>query len=141
MAFDLSVFARQTWVWEPGEGPWSRAELDAEDAHYAWIMAGEPEVKGLSAEDAQALADRPLTVALAAKRERVDPRTIYRWLAPGGELHGCDGVSRAGTKWQITRAALDQRRVESAKPKAKVAKTRRSRRKPTPADSSTWFKA
>lgn len=128
----LKAFARQSEVLEPEE--WDPAE----EAYMRWLESGCPVVEGLTPEDAAAIAERPLTVALAAKRERVSTRTVYRWL-DSGELQ----ASRAGTKWQITGADLDRRRVESSRPKTRPEpkKKRPTRRKATQAVSGRVWPA
>jgi excisionase family DNA binding protein len=119
----LRAFARRSEVYEAGQGPWTAEEL----AYEEWVTAGSPQLDGLPPADAAVLAERPLTVKLAAKRERVSERTIYRWLT-SGEL----AAHRAGRGWRINPSDLDRRRVEASKPKPKPdspAKRRTRRRK------------
>jgi len=117
----LAVFARRAEIL-----PYEQSDA-AEQEYLRWVVEGTP-TDGLRPEDAAVLMARPLTVALAAKRERVSERTVYRWLATG-EL----AATRAGSKWQIMAADLDRRRVESSKPRPKPEPTKRRvpRRKAT----------
>lgn len=83
-------------------------------------------MSGLAPEDAATLAARPLTVKLAARRERVSTRTIYRWIKSGEfEAHP------VGSEWRIMADALDRRRVEALKPKPEPTKRRPRKRKKT----------
>jgi len=116
----LATFARRDEVI-----PYDESDA-AEQEYLRWVVEGTP-TDGLQPEDAAVLMARPLTVALAAKRERVSERTVYRWLATG-EL----AATRAGSKWQIMADDLDRRRVESSKPTSKPPTKRRApRRKAT----------
>lgn len=129
-AFDpdlLAAFARQ-------DDPAYAAALAEEAEYLRWLEEGEPEVDGLAPEDAAVLAHRPLTVKLAAKRERVSERTIMRWLA-SGELE----AHKAGREWRIPPDALDKRRAASRAPQAASEPKKRRRRrasngKPTAGD-------
>lgn len=115
----LTAFARQS-----EEDPHYSAALAEEAEWTRWLEEGQPKVSGLAPDDAAALAARPLTVALAAKRERVSERTIMRWLK-SGELQ----AHKVGREWRIPVEALDRRRVESMKPKPEPTKRRPRKRK------------
>lgn len=122
MTFDpklLAAFARR-----PEDDPAYAAALAEEDEYLRWIEEGTPKVSGLAPEDAAALAARPLTVKLAAKRERVSTKTITRWIK-SGELD----AHKAGREWRITVEALDRRRVEADKPKPEPTKRRPRKKK------------
>lgn len=99
-------------------------ELDESDELIArWIAEGEP-TRDLTPAQVEALRQAPLTVKVAAMREGVSERTIYRWLK-SGQLDG----HRAGSDWRITSEALDARRIESKKPKPRPAQAKKRPRK------------
>ena len=70
----------------------------------------------------------PLTVAEAARRERVSDRTIRRWLPA---LAAADGAWRIGTQWRID----PWRSPHAVRPRARTAEPQRPKRRrlPTPA--------
>ena len=74
-------------------------------------------VREVGSEDTYRAPSKPLTVAEAADRERVNERTVYRWLS-SGQLEG--GAWRKGTgdkgPWLIDPAALDARKIRKGRP-------------------------
>jgi len=99
--------------------------LDAGEDDYACGNCGRPasgvSVRAIGAGDSAVNEppSRPLTVAGAAQRERVAQRTVRRWL-PALEADG--GAWRVGTHWRIDPKALDHRRTESRRPRARKAR-------------------
>jgi excisionase family DNA binding protein len=121
----LAAFARRSEVFEGLEAAEMIALDEQERALEEWLAAGSPDVDGLSKKDRELLEAAPLTVRLAAMKEGVSERTVYRWLR-SGELEG----HRAGRGWKIEQAALDRRRIESRKPKSRPEpRKRRTRRR------------
>lgn len=119
--------------------------LDDGSVDYACGDCGRPAsgvaVRDIDADDVATPATLgPLTVAEAAAQERVDVRTIYRWLTDGdlGE-----GAWKVGSAWRIDPAALLARRLQGARPQSRTPKasapTRRAPKSPaSTADNMGW---
>ncbi len=104
----------------------------------AWTEAGAPSPREMfdRLRDAPgAPTEPPLTIAQAAARENVSPRTIRRWIASAAvEAH------RVGPQWRITAASLAARRVHAARPQTRTPPDpgrARPKAKP-PADPMGW---
>lgn len=94
------------------------------------IPTGADTARSLDSEPATA---PPLTVAEAARRERVSDRTIRRWLPA---LEAADGAWRIGKQWRIDPAALDTRRA-TPRPAAEPQRPKR-RRQATKPTTGVW---
>jgi excisionase family DNA binding protein len=97
--------------------------VDADEDLRAWLVEAGRKTKPAGA----------LTVAEAAMRENVSPRTVQRW-CERGELGGGAWRTSSGARssWRIEQEALDQRRARpsrrSAAPIVKVADVTAPRR-------------
>ena len=83
----------------------------------------------------------PVTVEQAAQRERVHPRTVYRWLRDGALGDGAWRTSEGKGEWRIDPAALDARRVSASRPGGRTTprqKRQRPRSKPVRTDGMGW---